>query len=78
MSQTTNSPRASRMLDVEDVATELKVSKRKVWKMKAMKQIPSPVRLGRAVRWDSKAIDRWISAGCPSQAEDSAKGGLGE
>lgn len=28
---------------------------------------PSPVRLGRAVRWQRAALEGWIQAGCPRQ-----------
>jgi excisionase family DNA binding protein len=57
------------------VATELGVSRRKVWAMLSAGQMPAPVRMGRSVRWRESDIHRWVELGCPSRDEFEAKEG---
>jgi predicted DNA-binding transcriptional regulator AlpA len=52
------------------VARLLNVSTRSLWRMKSAGNIPSPVRVGSAVRWRIDEIKAWIAAGCPKQAPD--------
>ena len=54
------------MMDVRDVARELKVSPRQVWKLVASGQFPKPVRIARSVRWRRDEVTAWIAAGCPT------------
>jgi excisionase family DNA binding protein len=54
------------MLTVDGVAALLDCSPRTVYRLADKGQIPAPVRLGTLVRWNRRAIDAWISAGCPT------------
>lgn len=47
------------------LAELLGVSERHIWGLNALGLLPSPVRLGRAVRWDRAEIAAWLSAGAP-------------
>ena len=51
---------SSRMIDVREVATILKISTRSVWRLVSRGELPQPIRLGRNVRWRCSDIDRWI------------------
>jgi excisionase family DNA binding protein len=49
-----------RMIDVKEVATILKVSKRTVWRLVASGELPQPIRFGRNVRWKLEDVEAWI------------------
>lgn len=51
------------------LAARLGISRAHVWKLLSLGRLPAPVRLGRAVRWDRRVIDAWMTAGAPSAAE---------
>lgn len=53
------------LADRRRVALLLGVSVAHVAKLNASGRIPSPRRLGRAVRWDLDELRRWSDAGCP-------------
>ncbi|QEG37364.1 helix-turn-helix transcriptional regulator [Bythopirellula goksoeyrii] len=57
------------LIDARQVASFLNVSTRTVWRILSSGQIPHPVRIGRAVRWNCDEIRSWARAGCPSQDE---------
>jgi prophage regulatory protein len=57
---------ATRLMNVGEVAKQLKVSGRTVYRLADAGLMPRPVRLGGAVRWDRVEIDRWIDSGCPA------------
>lgn len=57
------------MLDVNQVADRLTCSPRTVYRQVDMGRMPSPVHIGRLVRWPASAIDEWISQGCPDQRQ---------
>ncbi len=67
MQKTKTPTEPARMLDVETVATMLGVSGRHVYRLADGGQMPRPVKLGGAVRWDRCAIEQWIDAGCPAE-----------
>lgn len=54
-------------LAAPDVAALLGVSERHVWKLNASGGIPTPVKLGRCVRWRRRELLAWLDAGCPSR-----------
>lgn len=56
-------------LTATELATRLGISRAHVWKLLSVGQLPAPVRLGRAVRWDKRVIDAWLAAGAPSAAQ---------
>ena len=63
----------SELLRVRDVAAQLKVSQRQVWKMHSAGGLPEPVRIGRSVRWRVDDIDRWVQLGCPRRERFEAE-----
>jgi len=58
---------ADRLLRVQEVGQRLGVSARQVWKLLAAGRLPSPVRLGRSVRWRESDIGDFIRLGCPAR-----------
>ena len=54
------------LLDVGGVASLLRCSKRHIFRMADGGKMPRPIRLGRLLRFNKAAIERWISEGCPS------------
>ena len=54
------------LLRDSEVAKRLNVSRRQIWKMRAVGQLPEPIRVGTgSVRWREADIEGWIQAGCP-------------
>lgn len=52
------------LLDVEQVATLCQFSPRHVLRMANAGKMPSPLKVGRCVRWSRRAIETWIADGC--------------
>ncbi len=50
--------------DANDLAALLKVSVRKIWRMRDANELPGSLQLGRLVRWPKSAVDAWIASGC--------------
>jgi excisionase family DNA binding protein len=52
---------SGRMITADDVAALLNVSLRQVWRMRAARELPAPVRIGkRAVRWREADIINYL------------------
>ena len=64
--QTEQLPRLATLLTVRQVAEILNCSVRTVWRLSDAGRIPPPVRLGGLVRWQPRAIDKWLAEGCPT------------
>ena len=58
---------STELLTVGGLARALKISVRQVWKMLSRGDLPSPIKLGRSVRWRSSEIARWLEAGAPTK-----------
>ena len=56
------------LLAVADLARLLKVSTRTIWTWHSAGRLPSPVKVGRIVRWRAADVDAWLAAGCPRRA----------
>ena len=52
-------------LTADEVAALLGVSRAHLWKLHSSGRLPRPIRLGRVVRWDRRAIEAWVEAGAP-------------
>lgn len=52
------------LLTVKEVAHQLKISVRSVWKFTAAGQIPKPVRIGRSARWRQDELEQFIARDC--------------
>jgi prophage regulatory protein len=61
----------SRLLDARQAAKMLGYSVATLYRHHGAKLIPSPLRIGGAVRWDKEELENWITEGCPD--EDSWK-----
>jgi excisionase family DNA binding protein len=66
MSATKTPPAEPALIDVQAVAKLLGCSSRHVARLEDSGQMPRAVKLGRLSRWNRKAIEEWISAGCPA------------
>jgi excisionase family DNA binding protein len=55
-----------RLLTVKEVAWLLDCSPRSVYRLADAGRMPSPVRVGRLVRWRWGEIESWIKADCPA------------
>ena len=56
-----------KLLSIKQVAALLGVAERTVSRLVDRRQAPTPVRLGRCVRWEREAIEQWIADGCPKR-----------
>lgn len=50
------------LLTKRDLAGLLQVSTRSIERLTRAGELPPPIRIGSAVRWDRAAIEAWISA----------------
>ena len=57
------------LVDTRQVAKMLGVSPRKLWQMYNSGEMPSPTRIGRAVRWNYEELRAWVNAGCPPKGK---------
>ena len=55
------------LLCVKDLATMIDVSVRKIWRLNDNGAIPSPIHIGRSVKWKREEIEKWIEAKCPNR-----------
>ena len=62
-SQTCEGSRACTLLSVRDLAAQLNVSVRMVWRLHYDNQLPRAIRIGKCVRFRSSDIDKWVSGG---------------
>jgi excisionase family DNA binding protein len=54
------------LINAEELARLINVSKRTLWRLRSAGDLPAPVRLGSTVRWRLDEIRAWIGQGCPS------------
>jgi excisionase family DNA binding protein len=54
------------LLNVQDVADQLKCSVRHVYRLSDAGRMPPPVRLGALVRWRRSELADWLAASCPA------------
>ncbi len=55
----------SLLMDSEQLAEELAISKRTLWRWLASGKIPRPVIDGKVKRWCRDEIRAWVRHGCP-------------
>lgn len=53
------------LLDVRQVAAQLRCSPRTCYRLVDGGLMPRPLKLGALVRWSKAQIDNWIADGCP-------------
>ena len=49
------------MMTVSDLATNLRISVRSVWRQVSSGKLPPPIHVGRQARWPVKTILDWLS-----------------
>ncbi len=60
------------LLDVNQVAALLGVSRSHVFRMTDSGQMPRPLRLGSLVKWRRADLDDWLAAGAPRVSRPGA------
>ena len=64
------------LLNAEQVAELLNVSKAHIYRMRNSARLPEPVKFGGSVRWPLDELQAWISAGLPNRIRwNQMKGG---
>ena len=59
-----------------NAAELLGISPRHFWNLHSRGLLPSPLRLGRSVRWSRVELEAWVAAGAPPRDQwESSKGG---
>lgn len=53
------------LIHSRDAAKLLGISERTLWGMSHTEETPSPIRIGRNVRWSIEELRAWIRNGCP-------------
>jgi excisionase family DNA binding protein len=53
------------MVTAEELAGELQISERTLWRLLSSGQLIEPIRIGRSVRWRREEVERWIANSCP-------------
>jgi predicted DNA-binding transcriptional regulator AlpA len=54
------------LLTARQLAEQLQVSPRSIWRLRKAGQLPEPLVIGGAVRWDRQVVREWIATGCPA------------
>ena len=55
-------PASTQTLDATELATLLGVTVRSVWRRRADGTLPSPIKIGRSVRWNLKEVEHWLES----------------
>lgn len=53
------------LVDVNEAARLLSVSRTTIFKLINADQFLPPIRLGRALRWNFRELEAWVDANCP-------------
>lgn len=69
MNSNPNPSPAPLLLNAEEVALRLGISKSSVWRLRDRGLLPQPVRFGALVRWRAVDVEVWVARGCPELAE---------
>lgn len=48
------------------VAEQLQISTRTLWRLRREGRVPAPVKVGAATRWRREDLVEWIRTGCPA------------
>jgi len=63
-------PHEPLLMTVDELAHELGISVRTVWRLLSSGEMVEPVRFGKNVRWRREDVKQWIAAGCPRIAAE--------
>ena len=56
------------LLNADEVAHRLNISRTSLYQWLSSGRIPSPIRLGRHSLWRAEEIRQWVAAGCPPRS----------
>lgn len=76
MSDTRITSTAGHLLTAKALGQMLSLSKRQIFRLNSCGKIPSPVRIGGAVRWPAEEISAWLKAGAPDRKTWNARKGV--
>jgi predicted DNA-binding transcriptional regulator AlpA len=63
------------LVDLSTLASMLDVSSKTVRRLLATNQLPTPLRLGRSLRWSVDILKKWIADGCPELKKEESNSG---
>lgn len=55
------------LLSAKMLGEMLSLSKRQIFRLNSCGRIPTPLRIGGAVRWSAEEISAWLAAGAPDR-----------
>lgn len=55
------------LIDAAELARQMNISERTLWRLLSAGKVPEPVRIGRNTRWRQAEVSRWIEQGCPAK-----------
>lgn len=64
-SKDASSLEVSSLISLATFAGLMNMSKRSLQRLLTQGKLPTPIRLGRCLRWVRKEVDDWIAAKCP-------------
>ena len=61
------------LLSIDDVLSQLHISRTLLWRLRQSGNFPSPIRLGqRRIAFDQSSLDSWIAAQVPATNDTEA------
>ena len=55
------------LVSARELARQIGVSLRHIWRLNSMGKLPKPLKIGHSVRWISSEIEAWLEAGAPDR-----------
>lgn len=67
MTATQTTTQTVQLLTAKTLGKSLNLSRRQIHRLNSCGKLPSPVRIGGAVRWSAAEISSWLAAGAPDR-----------
>lgn len=64
---TENENQTCQLLTAKTLGQMLSLSKRQIFRLNSCGKIPTPIRIGGAVRWSADEISAWLAASAPDR-----------
>jgi len=55
------------LLTAAELGKQLNLSRRQIFRLSSMGKIPTPLKIGGAIRWRAAEIANWLEAGAPDR-----------
>jgi len=63
-----NANQTCQLVSAKELAKQLSLSKRQIFRLNSCGKMPAPIRIGGSVRWDlERDIKPWLAAGAPDR-----------